>query len=162
MEAGVMAEWRSLWTDFCRRLASIGDPPRLFYFFVVVVWIGGLGAWQSASADFKANLASYAMGIAAAALVELVLPDGVTRSMKMLGITLGIVAIYWSLTASSTSQVALLGFGQVDSVWIAPVAAWLLWILSASSNANIGSTNPVAATGGDIEEVAGNTDGFQT
>jgi hypothetical protein len=124
------------------------------YFVFVVVGIGGLGVWQSSAVQLQANLATYAMGIAAAAAVELVLPESNSRAMRMFAISLGIVAIATSLLY------ARIGQGQI--VWVAPMCAWLLWILSASSNVNIGTQNPVAATGGDTREVAGDLSGFQT
>jgi hypothetical protein len=125
------------------------------YFVFVVIGIGGLGVWQSADfAALRANLATYAMGIAAAAAVELVLPESTSRSLRMLAISLGIIAIAASLLYQR--------IGNVDVVWLAAVCAWLLWVLSSSSNVNIGSPNPVAATGGDTQQVAGDLSGFQT
>lgn len=148
------ADWLALCGDLWGRLRTIADPARLMYFVFVVVGIGGLGVWQSSVALLHANLATYAMGIAAAGAVELVLPESTSRAMKMFAISLGIMAISTSLLY------ARIGQGQI--VWVAPVSAWLLWILSASSNVNIGSQNPVAATGGDTHQVAGDLTGFQT
>ena len=62
------ADWLALFADLWARLRTIADPPRLMYFVFVVVGIGGLGVWQSNAVQLQANLASYAMGIVAAAV----------------------------------------------------------------------------------------------
>lgn len=155
-------EWLGLSRDVKRRLQAIVDPPRLMYFVVVVIGIGGLGAWLSETAQFNASLASYAMGIAAAAAVELVLPDSSSRSMRMLAISLGSASISMSIMATTTRTSSPGGLEPGHLLWPAAAFAWLLWILSASTNANIGSPNPAAATGGDTQSLSGDTTGFQT
>jgi hypothetical protein len=152
----VNAEWKVLGAEVQSRLRQTLDPPRCLYFVFVVVGIGGLGAWRSAPdmVLLRANLATYAIGISAAAAVELVLGDSTTRALRMLAISIGIVACAASLL--------YLQIGLVNIVWLAAVCAWLLWMLSSSSNLNLGSPNPVAATGGDTQTVAGDLSGFQT
>ena len=150
------AEWKALGGEVRNRLRQTLDPPRFLYFVFVVVGIGGLGAWRALPdmAALRANLSTYAIGISAAAAVELVLGDLTTRALRMLAISIGIIACAASLL--------YLQIGVVDVVWLAALCAWLLWMLSSSSNLNLGSPNAVAATGGDTRAVAGDLTGFQT
>jgi len=151
----VKAEWQTLWRDMWNRLISLGDPPRLLYFVFVVVGIGGSGAWLSADWSlFEGNVATYAMGIAAAAAVELVLPDSTSRALRMVALSLGIVTFAASLLHAR--------YGWPHIVWLAAACGWLLWILSSSSNPSFGSASPSAATGGDPKVLAGDLSGFTT
>ena len=149
--------WQELATESWIRISAIREPSRLLYFLFVVIGVGGLGAWRQLG-DFgllRENLATYAMGISAAAAVELVLPDTTGKSMRMLGLSLGILAVGASLVSLQSKW--------VDVVWLAPLCAWLLWMLSSSANANIGGATPTTATtGGDTDHLAGNLDEFVT
>lgn len=149
------ADWKTLFADIKGRFLTVLAPSRLLYFISVVIGIGGLGAWR-ALPNFdllRANLATYAIGISAAAAVELVLPGSTSPAMRMLAISLGILACAISLTYQQLHAANL--------VWLAAICGWLLWIFSSSSNANIGSPSPLAATGGDTGAVAGDLSGFQ-
>ena len=146
--------WLDLWCDVRSRVISVLEPPRLMYFLFVVVGLGGLGAWQAIpnTVLLYANLQTYAMGISAAAAVELILPNSTNRALRMLAISLGIATYFFSLLDQQN------GFYSV----LATLFALLLWILSSSSNPNIGNPSLVAATGGDTNLLAGNLAGFQT
>ena len=148
--------WRKLGADVRDRMSSIADPSRCLYFVFVVIGIGGLGAWlQIGELDaVRENLATYAMGISAAAAVELVLPDKTGKSLRMLVLGLVIIAI--------ATAVMSLQSEWVNTVWVAPVCGWVLWILANSDNENIGTASPTAATGGNIDRLAGNLDSFIT
>ena len=126
------------------------------YFTFVVVIVGGLGAWRHwAYYDLlQSNLATYALGISAAAGVELVMPDQTSRSLRMFAISLGIVGVL--------ASVIHLFIGHNHVVWLAAICSWLLWILSSSQNTSLGNVVPVAATGGDPDSIAGNLHEFHT
>ncbi len=148
--------WQGLGADVGCRIAAMADPSRFIYFVVVVMGIGGLGAWLRIG-DFdllRQNLATYSMGISAAAAVELVLPGKSVMAMRMLGLALGIIAV--------ASALVTLQSEWLNAVWLAAVCGWLLWIFCNSENENIGEARPTDATGGDVNELAGDLKGFAT
>ena len=155
-EGQLIAKWQELWRDVQSRVCMLGEPPRFMYFTFVVVIVGGLGAWRHwAYYDLlQSNLATYALGISAAAGVELVMPDHTSRSLRMFAISLGIVGIL--------ASVIHLFIGLNHVVWLAAGCSWLLWILSSSQNTSLGSVTPGASTGGPLDSMAGNLQGFDT
>ena len=104
---------------------------------------------------FHYNLATYAIAISAAEAVQLVLPVKTDTSMRMLGVSLGTTAVAASLFSLRSEWVYL--------AWLAAICAWLLWILSNSTNENIAEQpRPITATGGPTDNLAGNLDEFFT
>jgi len=141
----MLSEWKELWGDIKKRMHTIGAPSRLMYFIIVVIGVGGLGAWRAATTDlFRTNLATYAMGISAAAAVELVLPPTASRALRMLAISLGILACAASLTFDK--------FECEGIVWIGAACGWLFVLRRAVS---ISLENPpegrrISETGGSV------------
>ena len=149
--------WQKLMADFLIRISSILEPSRFLYCLFIVIGVGGLGAWLQVGdvGLFHYNLATYALAISAAGAVELVLPVKTDTSMRMLGLSLGIIAVAASLFSLRSEWTYL--------AWLAAICAWLLWILSNSTNENIAEQSPpTTATGGPTDNLAGNLDEFAT
>jgi hypothetical protein len=165
--------WKIFGSDILQRLKQpFAHPPFVLYFLVVIVGVGGIGVWIEIYKTFTKrtdesiisvprSLSTYLLAILATAAADLILSILETkRSMLMLALSsliAGIVLAVIGLTITTlmwASSCAVLG----------TILALLLWLLANADNAKLFESSPPidAATGGNPEEIAGNTDGIIT
>jgi hypothetical protein len=125
-------------------------PPFVMYFVIIIIGVGGLGAWIEISKAYQApspaalvtasrSLSTYLLAILSAAAADLIISQSpLNRSTIMLAISVLIVG----------AALALIGFvslsyklGLVCSV-VGTLAAWFLWIVANSDNQKLFEEDP--------------------
>jgi len=165
----IKAEWVLLRSEIGRRFYPVLRPSGFFYFLVVIVLVGGAGAWiqlyRADYASFFEGLGTYALAILTAASVEIVFPEKTLHSLRMLGLAglalggaLATIAVISAKSLWSTQSY----YAAAVPASILTVIALFLWILGNSDNVRLFSESPESAIGGPPSGgLPGDLDDFQ-
>jgi|GEM_PF-2406445 len=164
------SEWKELISEVFARFKQVFRPIMFLYFVVIIITIGGFGAWvqlyRGDIGGFFESLGTYAIAIVAAASFDLIFSKSETTPSHLR------VVAYMGFAASTV--LAFMAF-QAKMFWetnqnvfvVAPAtlltfAAWTLWILANSHNSNFSSDSSYNAIGGSAQsELSGSLEGFQ-
>jgi hypothetical protein len=159
------AGWRSLGKQIRRRLIDpCANPNFIFYFFLFVVVLSGVGLWitviryftsapnaaNDAARNVFENAATYSLAISMTALADIILAKGVLNSFKMCNFGfMVIVSICFAISFAMPPA------GFYTPAWAATslgiVICWVQWWMINAGNPTLEDDpyDPSDVTGGD-------------
>lgn len=165
-------EWKSLADVLLDRLRSpVQKPTFVFYFFFIIVFLGGVGIWVpyykwliapnslSIAGELSRAVSTYYVAILAAAFADLLLSNPPRPSLQILAFGLmtlggaGVVVTHVDPDSLSSGIIASLG----------TLCSFALWWITNADNTRLldPPLSPTAATGGNPhEQPSGSLDGL--
>lgn len=162
-----------LWRIFGKQLKTciiqpVRYPSFIFYFIVIIIMAGGLGAWllifqiipSESELDIPRALTTYAVAILAASLVSIILSKKDEHALLLFALFICVICGFLSLgtfTASKSQDAQIYGI-------IVTVLSLFLWWVANAENPDLTGLNPNVATGGDpkSQKLSGDLSGLQT